>query len=192
MSPRKKRPPRFGKGYIGNVFQVGDLVQTRSGERSLASKTGKILRVDGDLAAVEFDGAVLTIRLQELETVEAVGVMDAILKAGKTELRQKVRIVRGGGQVTDYQKFSRFVELWQTSTTFTEAVEKLGMDRRDASNIAGHLRRCGVGLKVFVKSGKHGGRISKLCKDEWEKLKIDAGIWAGVYETQRKRERRLS
>lgn len=64
----------------------------------------------------------------------------------------------------------RFVEVWYESNSLEDVQERLGIDRRRASNYAGHLRRAGVPLPA-MKADTSRKNCSQLSKEDVEQLR---------------------
>lgn len=53
------------------------------------------------------------------------------------------------------EKICQFIRDWWASDTIDEACQRTGMDRRDASNLAAHLRRKGVPMKNMPRAARN-------------------------------------
>lgn len=87
-----------------------------------------------------------------------------------------------------FEQRRRFVEVWQMSHTLCEVCETLGIDRRDASNIAAFFRVRGVKLKRFRSVRSSPALQVQMTPEEWHMLRVTADTWGEVWKKQGRRE----
>lgn len=81
-------------------------------------------------------------------------------------------------------RYRDFITAWYESSTLEEVCRRLGLDRRAASNIAGHLRREGIPLPARRTRGTPPPDRRRI---DWPALKQWAAICAGRAEAERYR-----